>query len=230
MPFRHLLADTWAPSPALLREQTFFLSELAFGHLIHYFSTPASFMTWDEDIPRRIQNLLQWVAARGHHKVKPTCAIRATLLVLSIKKNIPDAVAFNDDIELLFMLAFKSLAAAYDSAFTESVFDTLTDGRYVGTKIEHYPNYFHGYLVRALEDYQRKKVNAEIVEILKFYLSPFIVGKVADGIPNESPTMPSYCEFVRREPARGEQTLAFPDSLRECLRRCLIPPIPLNHV
>jgi hypothetical protein len=230
MPYKHLLADTWAPSPALLHQQTFFLSELAFGHLIHYFSTPASFTTWDDDIPRRIQDLLQRVAAHGHHKVKPTCAVRSMLLVLSIKKDIPKAVAFNDDIELLFMLAFKSLAAAYDSAFTESVFDVLTDGRYVGTKMEHYPHYLHGHLARALEDHQLKKVDAKIVGVLKFYLSPFIVKKVEGGIPDESPTMPSYCELVRREPARCEQTLAFPDSLRECPRRCLIPPIPLNHV
>lgn len=230
MPFEHLLSDTWAPSHTLISEQTFFLSELVFAHLTHYFSTPASFMTWDEDTPRRIQKLLQWVAARGHRKVRPTCAIRSMLLVLSIKKDIPNAVAFNDDIELLFMLAFKSLAALYDPTLTEAVFDSLTDARYVGTKIEHYPHYLQGHLARAVEDHQINVVNSKILELLKFYLSPFIVGKAVGGIPDESPVMPSYCELARREPARGQQTLAFPDSLRKCPRRCLMPPIRLNTV
>ncbi|KAJ3523284.1 hypothetical protein NMY22_g11505 [Coprinellus aureogranulatus] len=213
MPYEHLLCDLWATSPAVLGEDTSFLAELVYGHLIHHFSTPASFMTWDENIPHRIQKLLRTVAD-NFPQVKPTSAIRTLLVVLSVKKDAPGAVAFNDDIELLYMMAFKHIAGFYDYAFTPSVFDVLTDLRYVGTKMDHYPSYLKHHLDQSLHNDHRPKVDAKIIDFLKFYLAPFLPAYV-EGRVDESPEMPAFVDLKRLEPARGKQTLVFPDSMRK---------------
>lgn len=228
MPFETILRDVWATNLDLLDEETFFLAELVFGHLMHHFSTPSSFMTWDKDISRRIQVFLRRVATL-YPKVKPTAVIRSMLVVLSIKEAIPNAVAFNDDIELLFMMAFKGIAVFYDRNFSGAVLEVLTDLRYVGTKMDHYPQYLRSLLQQAMHKNHRPKFDAKIVGILKYYLSPFLpVGM--DGLVKESPSMPLYVDLERREPAGAKQSLAFPDSLRESPSPCpwLPPPFHLS--
>lgn len=220
MPYQSLLLDTWSTDLAVVRDDAALLAQLIWGHIIHHFSTPGVFLTWDEDSPSRIQNMLVQVAVH-YPAVKPSCAIRAMLVILSIKKTIKGGIAYALDAELLFQMAFKSLAARYTRSFTHAVFTVITNSFYVGSKMDRSPKYVEAYVVQSLSKKEKPLFDAKIASVVRYYLVPWFPGMTDEQLrvfaaTVESPAMPSFSLRKPQGPSRVEQTLVFPDPRRQC--------------
>ena len=140
MSFPSIFADTWSTDTAVVRDDTTFLAELIWAHLVHHFSTPGVLLTWSEESPHRIQAILERVALY-YPKIKPTCALRAMLVIVSIKETVKGGIAYGLDAELMWQMAFKSLASRHDPTFIDAIFTSITDYFYLGTKMKEFPDY-----------------------------------------------------------------------------------------
>ncbi|TEB32910.1 hypothetical protein FA13DRAFT_1731429 [Coprinellus micaceus] len=219
MPYQNLLLDVWSTDPATLLDDAALVAETLWGHLIHHFSTPGVYLTWDESSPRRIRNFLLRVAVY-RPLVRPSCAFRAMLVVLSIKEKFKGGIAYGVDAELLWHMAFKSLAARHDPTFTDAVFTALTLSHFAGSKLTTCPKYIDGFVRKSLTDEQKPLFDAKIVQLRRYYLAPWLPGVNAEALEHlattvESPFMPSYTLLKPKVPTRAEQTLVFPDPRRQ---------------
>lgn len=93
MAYEQLLFETWSTDTAVVCGDTLVLAELIWAHLIHHFSTPGVLLSWSVGSPHRMRGLLIRIAIL-HPSIPPSCAIRAMLVVLSLKKTIKGGIAY----------------------------------------------------------------------------------------------------------------------------------------
>lgn len=220
MPFENILLDTWAADRATLLDDTFLIAEIIWGHLIHHLSNPGVFLTWRASSPRQIQALLMYIAVH-HPLVKPSCALRAMLVVLSIKETAKHGVAYGFDAEILWHMAFRSLAARHDPRFTRKVFTTVTRSRFAKSKMERSPNHIEGDVLLSLTEALKPRFDAKVAALQRYWLAPWISGVDQELVQpffstTKSPAMPNYVLIKPRLLARAEQTLIFPPVRRQC--------------
>lgn len=215
MSYRHILHNTWASSPELLDDDTYLLSEVIYGHLMYHLSTPTSFLTWDKNTPCRIQCLLKKVAIH-HSRVPPTAALRAMLVALAFKRDNKHVVAFHNEAEILFMMAFRVIAAAYDSTMSHSEFDDLTYGRYTRSKMCDHPHVLDEQLKEALAKDNKARCRANAHAVLEHFLSIYVPGEVGHLEPEHSryPFMPAFERLGARTPSTASYRPVFPDATR----------------
>lgn len=183
MSYRNLLNNKWASSPNVLDNDTYLLSEVIFGHLMYHLSTPASFLTWDEDIPRRIQNILKKVAAH-HPRIRPTDVLRGMFVVLAFKRDNRHFIAYNGQPEMLFMAAFRAIGAASDPTLTKSAFNHLTYHRYAGSEMADYTRYLSIHTNDALSKEHKPWYKANAYAVLDHFLVSYRPGVVGELEPD----------------------------------------------
>ncbi|KAJ3542266.1 hypothetical protein NMY22_g3572 [Coprinellus aureogranulatus] len=218
MPFENILYDTWLLCPGDVRDDTTLLIELVWGHLMHHLSTPEVFLSWSDESPRRMRGTLVNTAA-NFPLIPPSCALRAMLIVISMKDTLKDGVAYGLDAEILWQMAFKSIASRHDRTFTHAAFTTITDDFYVGTKMATLPENLEAYVVKSLSKEEKPMFDATILNLQRFYFAPWFPGVTAEQLriiseTLESVAMPSHSLIKPQVPSRVEQTLVFPDSRR----------------
>ncbi|KAJ3545250.1 hypothetical protein NMY22_g2504 [Coprinellus aureogranulatus] len=219
MSFRNILHDTWILCPGDVCDDTTVLVELVWGHLMHHLSTPGVFLSWSDASQRRMRGMLLNTAI-NFPSIPPSCALRAMLIVLSIKDTIKGGIAYGLDAEILWQMAFKSIASRHNPAFTHAAFTTVTDNFYADTKMATSPKYLEAYVVKSLSKEEKPVFDAKILNLQRFYFSPWFPGVDAELLrvvseTLESPAMPSHSLIKPQVPSRAEQTLVFPDPRRQ---------------
>ncbi|KAJ3503625.1 hypothetical protein NMY22_g18185 [Coprinellus aureogranulatus] len=218
MPFENILYDTWLLCPGDVRDDTTLLIELIWGHLMHHLSTPEVFLSWSDESPRRMRGTLVSTAA-NFPLIPPSCALRAMLIVISMKDTLKGGIAYGLDAEILWQMAFKSVASRHDRTFTHAAFTTITDDFYVGTKMAKSPRDFEAYVVKSLSKEEKPMFDSTILNLQRFYFAPWFPGVTAEQLrivseTLESVAMPSHSLIKPQVPSRAEQTLVFPDHSR----------------
>jgi hypothetical protein len=142
------------------------------------------------------------------------------LVILSIKETFKGGIAYGIDAEILWHMAFKSLAARHDPTFTDAVFTTFTSSHFASSKMAACPNYVEGYVLKSLTDEQKPQFDAKIAELQRFFIAPWFPGVDAEVLQLfattvECPAMPSHTLLRPKVPTRAEQTLVFPDPRRQ---------------
>ena len=183
MSYRNLLHNKWAATPNVLSDDTYLLSEVIFGHLMYHLSAPASFMTWGEDMPRRIQEVLEQVATH-HPRIRPTAALRAMFVVLAFKRDNRRFIARNREAELLFMAAFRAIGAASDPTFTQAAFSHITRRRYAGSEMVNYSRYLSAHANDALSKEHQRWYKANAYAVLDHFLVSYLPGVVGELEPD----------------------------------------------
>ncbi|KAJ2921885.1 hypothetical protein H1R20_g15207, partial [Candolleomyces eurysporus] len=216
-PYSNLHRDTWVRTQYFVLEQdTDLLSGIVVGHLIYHLSTPASFLTWDIDnMSRRIQGLILRVAQK-YPRIRPSVAIRALLAVLRYKNRHPEIIAFNDDAELLYMVAFMTTAHSYEPRFTKGKMMDIVQYGVHASKLSEYRHQLDGEVRKELGS-GRLKSKSTVRAILDYYLSPFYVSRrtriAGETGELQCPTMPAFQSIKPDVPGRTEQAMVFPDAI-----------------
>lgn len=214
-PYSNLHRDTWVRTRYFVLEQdTDLLSGIIVGHLIYHLSTPASFLTWDVDnMSRRIQGLILRVAQK-YPKIRPSVAMRALLAVLRHKNRHPKIIAFGDDAEMLYIVAFMTTAHAYEPRLTKRRLMDIVQYGIHASKLSEYRHHLDWEVRKELGS-ERLKSKSTVQAILDYHLCPFYDSRrtriAARTGENQCPTMPAFQFITPDVPGRKEQAMVFPD-------------------
>ncbi|KAJ2916194.1 hypothetical protein MD484_g4220, partial [Candolleomyces efflorescens] len=222
-PYSNLHRNTWVRTQYhVLEQDTDLLSGIIVGHLIYHLSTPASFLTWDVDnMSRRIQGLILRVAQR-YPRIRPNVAIRALLAVLRYKNRHPKIIAFDDDAEMLYMVAFMTTAHAYEPRLTKRRLMEIVQYGIHASKLSEYRHLLDSEVSKELGS-ERLKSKSTVQVILDYHLSPFYDSRktrIAAGTSEaQCPTMPAFQSIEPEVPGRTEQAMVFPDMISKMKRQ-----------
>lgn len=202
MPYGTLLRDSWPKDRAAAEEGASFLADLVYGHLMHHFSNKEVFLSWSEDSYLRIRNMLIAIA-RFNPRVPPSYALRALLVVLSMKDkpNMKDSTADSYNAEILWMVAFWKLAGRLYPSFNIGLYMYYTNpwpsGKkdYLHKTFNQVPRMLDPYLRQALSFSRRMSDSKKAEEVMRYWLAPWMVGTEVRGLAGiraESPAMRTY--------------------------------------
>ncbi|KAF6748528.1 hypothetical protein DFP72DRAFT_916196 [Ephemerocybe angulata] len=227
MSYTSLYNDSWATDPLALEEETHLFAEVIHAHLLCFYSTPASAMSWNTDAPHRLQRFFINIA-HNYPRMAPSAAIRAMLVVLRYKsQGRKHIIAFNDDAETLFYIAFMQIALAFRPSFTLEDMVALmeTSAAVINAFLVHRDEM--NIVVEAeLEKDARNLATAKTFVLYEFFLGPFVPPSVRrdlglGGAQIACTTMPISTPLKPIVPPKDEQEMVFPplhcasSSLRE---------------
>lgn len=237
MPPANLLRDTWSKGRAHAEEDASLVADLIYGHLMHHFSNPEVFLGWSEDSALRIRSILTGVA-RFNQRVPPSYALRALLVVLSMKDKpgMKNSTAPSYNAEILWMVAFWKLAGRLYPSFNIGMFLYYTHPWPSGNKdycdktFVQVPRMLDPYLREALTLRRRLSDASRARKIMRFWLAPWAAVTDTprlDGILAESPAMRTHNLYTPRLLSEPSQSLAtvLPASRRDFHRKQRLSPI-----
>lgn len=227
MPYENLLLDTWSKDNAIAEEDAAFLANLIFGYLISHFSDRNTFSGWPKNCLLRIENILK-CTARYKRKVAPSCALRALVIVLSLKDDpgLAHTISSSFIAEVLWIVAFMALAADRGQRFTMGEYTLAMRPRdgvnreYFESIFHHTPRIIRPYLKQALAVRRRLSDRRKVEVIMEYWLAPWMakvdraMGLV--GIHAGGPAMRTHSVYFPRAVSRSDQLVEIlPVRLRE---------------
>lgn len=199
-----------APS---LEDSAYISSTVIYAHLVALLSTPTSLLSWPEEMPTRIYEFLLRVS-KQYQKVRGQAGIQALLAVIRHKQLNTSAVAFGDDAELLFYIAFQRVASTYEFRLEsrQAMLNLMQRPGSVKARFTRFENFMDG-VVRMEEAQEYAAERAERVSALvNYFMVPWLSGVYTDhpdvrarlDMPLSSPLKFGVV------PARHEQSTLFP--------------------
>ncbi|KAF6747451.1 hypothetical protein DFP72DRAFT_919867 [Ephemerocybe angulata] len=216
MSYASLYNDSWATDPLALEEETRLFAEIIHAHLLCFYSTPASAMSWNADAPHRLQRFFINIA-HNYPRMAPSAAIRAMLVVLRYKsQGRKHIIAFNDDAETLFYIAFMQIALAFQPSFTlEDMVALMETSAAVVNEFLVHRDEMNIVVEAELEKDARNLATAKTFVLYEFFLGPFVPPSVRrdlglGGAQIACITMPISTPLKPIVPPKDEQEMVFP--------------------
>ncbi|KAF5318230.1 hypothetical protein D9611_014744 [Ephemerocybe angulata] len=216
MSYASLYNDSWATDPLALEEETHLFAEIIHAHLLCFYSTPASAMSWNTDAPHRLQRFFINIA-HNYPRMAPSAAIRAMLVVLRYKsQGRKHIIAFNDDAETLFYIAFMQIALAFRPSFTlEDMVALMETSAAVVNEFLVHRDEMNIVVEAELEKDARNLATAKTFVLYEFFLGPFVPPSVRrdlglGGAQIACITMPTSTPLKPIVPPKDEQEMVFP--------------------
>ncbi|KAF5334286.1 hypothetical protein D9611_014175 [Ephemerocybe angulata] len=216
MSYASLYNDSWATDPLALEEETHLFAEIIHAHLLCFYSTPASAMSWNTDAPHRLQRFFINIA-HNYPRMAPSAAIRAMLVVLRYKsQGRKHIIAFNDDAETLFYIAFMQIALAFRPSFTlEDMVALMETSAAVVNEFLAHRDEMNIVVEAELEKDARNLATAKTFVLYEFFLGPFVPPSVRrdlglGGAQIACITMPISTPLKPIVPPKDEQEMVFP--------------------
>ena len=216
MPYENLLLDTWSKDSTIAEEDAAFLANLIFGYLISHFSDRDTFSGWPKNCLLRFENILKYTA-RYKRKVAPSCALRALLIVLSLKGDpgLVHTISSSFNAEVLWIVAFMALAADRGQKFTMGEYTLAVRPRdgvnreYFDSIYNHTPCIIRPYLKQALAVRRRLSDRRKVEAMMEYWLAPWVarvdcaMGLV--GVHAEGPAMRIHTIYFPRVVGKPDQ-------------------------
>ncbi|KAF6747473.1 hypothetical protein DFP72DRAFT_607849 [Ephemerocybe angulata] len=216
MSYTSLYNDSWATDPLALEEETHLFAEVIHAHLLCFYSTPASAMSWNADAPHRLQRFFINIA-HNYPRMAPSAAIRAMLVVLRYKsQGRKHIIAFNDDAETLFYIAFMQIALAFRPSFTlEDMVALMETSAAVVNEFLVHRDEMNIVVAAELEKEARDLATAKAFVFYEFFLGPFVPPTVRRDLglgeaQIACATMPISTPLKPTVPPKDEQEMIFP--------------------